>query len=260
MALNDKTKKIILIVVWAAIVLSIILSFAETRFKEQKTALAAHPIKSLRLAGNIEFLITIPLVISLIALAFYSDHLRNKVDTIKLAGRLRTTVLIIPWIIITLLILTVIRFILTLHYHSDHLVLTSVKFLLLCLCMGFLLLYSWPIAQYCRKKPLHIIVTACLLEQHDKFFKANKFDKAYFVLLKACETEPEDFLLWCKLALFCERTRKNSAEADKYMAKANELIMTTKANDIRNKACYLDYLGLINYVRGEHDKDRKSVV
>jgi tetratricopeptide (TPR) repeat protein len=254
MTLSDKTKRIILIVVWAAIVLSIILSLVEARFEEQKAALSTNSIKSLRLAGTIVLFITMPLLVSLAVLLFYADHLRSKVDTIELAARMRIVVSIAWWVIIALLVLLGVEFLITLYNGSHRIVFAMIQFLLLSLCLGFLLLDSWATLGYFSTHTLHDVVVACLLDQQEKYVKTSDFDKAYSALLKACETDPNGIWLWCRLALFCQITRKYSAEADNYMAKAGELITTTKANNIGDKACYFDYLGLINYVRGEHDK------
>ncbi|MGA2069742.1 MAG: hypothetical protein ABSG97_00185 [Sedimentisphaerales bacterium] len=256
--MTDNTKRIILIVVWAAIVLSIMLSLVEARFEEPKATLSTNSIKSLWWAGKIIFFISRPLMVSSAALLFYADHLRSKVDTIELAARMRIVVSIAWWVIIALLVLLGVEFLITLYNGSHRIVFAAIQFLFLSLCLGFLLLDSWTMLSYFRTHTLHNVVVACLLEQHDKFVKANKYDKAYSTLLKACETDPEGVWLWCKLAFFCERTRKNSAEADKYIAKAEELV-TTKTPNISGKACYLDYLGLINYVRGECDKGLEYV-
>jgi tetratricopeptide (TPR) repeat protein len=255
MELNDKTKTIIFILFAAILVLSIILPLAAKKFEEQKAALSNDTLKTLWWTGKILHLASLPLWAFLLVLLFYIDWLRSKVNTIELAARFKIVASSILWLTIVLLVLIVIRFILILYYRSDYLVATSIKFLLLSLFLGFsLLFYSWPMAKFCRTQSLSNIVVACLREQHEKFVKANKFDEAYSTLLKACETDPAGIWLWCKLALFCEQKRKNSAEADKYMAKAEELVTTIKANNVSDKACYLDYLGLVNYVRGECDK------
>ncbi len=254
MALTDKTKRAILIVVWAAIVLSIILSFVEARFEEQKAALSISSIKSLRLAGTIVLFITMPLLVSLVALFFYSDRLRNKVDGIESAARLRRIALIIPWLTIILLALIGIKFVIVLYYRSDHLIYDSIQFLLIGLPIVYLLLYSWTMAEYCRIKPLHTIVAACLCEQSGKFIHTRDFDRAYAALVKASETAPEEVELWCRLAFFCEMIRKDTAEADKFMAKAEELITSKKATRDSEKACYLNYLGTILYERGDYQK------
>ncbi|MGD0551075.1 MAG: hypothetical protein ABSB25_00335 [Sedimentisphaerales bacterium] len=253
MALTDKTNRVILIVVWVVLVLAIILPLVATRFEEHKVTLSTNPIKPLRFAGEIVFFISMLLMVSLVVLFFYVDGLRNKVDTIEWAARLRRIALIIPWLTIILLALIGIKFVIVLYYHSGHFIYNSIELSLIGLLVGYLLLYSWGMAQYCRTKPLSTIAATCLLEQHEKFVKARDLDKAYSTLLKACEMNLDGVWLWCRLAIFCEHTRKNSAEADDYMAKANELI-TTKANNIGDKACYLDYLGLLNYVRGECNK------
>ena len=106
---------------------------------------------------------------------------------------------------------------------------------------------------YC-KQPFCNIAAAGLLEKHTKFLTAHDFDKAYDVLVKACETAPDGTELWCRLALFCEVFRKDTTETDKWMAKARELISTKKANSDSDNACYLNYLGTIIYERGEYDK------
>jgi tetratricopeptide (TPR) repeat protein len=252
--LNDKTKRMILIVVWAAIVLSIILSLVEARFEEQKAALSTHSIKYLRLAGTMVLFIAMPLMVSLAVLLFYADHLRSKIDAIELAARMRIVVSVAWWVIIALLVLLGVEFLITLYNGSHRIVFAAIQFLLLSLCLGFLLLDSWTMLSYFRTHTLHNVVVVCLLDQQEKYVKTSNFDKAYSALLKACETDPNGVWLWCRLALFCQITRKNSAEADKYMAKAEELITTTKASNIGDKACYIEYLGLITYLRGERDK------
>jgi len=254
MRMNDNTKRIVFVVLAVIILSSIILSLVMARFEEQKATLSTGTTESLWWAGKIVFFISMPLMVSLVALFFYADHLRSRVDTIELAARMRIVVSVAWWVIIALLVLRGVEFSIALYSGSHRIVFDVIQFLLLSSCLGFLLLDLWAMLSYFRTHALHNVVTVCLLEQHDKFVKANKFDKAYATLLKACEAEPDGLWLWCRLAMFCERTRKNSAEADKYMAKAEELITTTKANNIGDKACYFDYLGLINYVRGEHDK------
>ena len=48
--------------------------------------------------------------------------------------------------------------------------------------------------------------------------------------------------------------RKDTADADKFMAKAEELITSKKATRDSEKACYLNYLGAILYERGDYQK------
>jgi tetratricopeptide (TPR) repeat protein len=161
---------------------------------------------------------------------------------------------IIFWLIFVLLVLLVAEFLIVLYCGSYRIVSHLIASAVFCLCFGYLLLNYWQALKYFRTQPMHKIVAACLLEQHDKFVKSGDLDKAYSALVKACKSVPDAVCLWCRLALFCERTRKNSVEADTYMAKAEELITTTKADGISDKACYFDYRGLLNYVRGERDK------
>jgi tetratricopeptide (TPR) repeat protein len=252
--MNDNTRRIVLVVLAVILLSSIILSLVTARFEEQKATLSTGTIESLWWAGKIVFFISMPLMVSLVALFFYADWLRSRVDTIELAARMRVVVSVTWWAIIALLVLLGVEFLIDLYRGSHRIIFAAIQFLFLSLCLGFLLLDSWAMLSYFRTHTLRNVVAVCLLEQHDKSVKANNFDKAYSALLKACETDPDGVWLFCRLAIFCERTRKNSTEADTYMAKANELITTTKANNIGDKACYLDYLGLINYVRGEHDK------
>lgn len=252
--MSNNTKRTIFTAVAAIVVLSSILLLIVARFEEQKAAVSNDTLKTLSWTGKILRLVSLPLWAFLLALLFYIDWLRSKVNNVELAARMRIVASTILWLTIILLSLIGTRFILILLCGSDSLISTSIKFLLLCLCLGFSLVYSLPMAKFCRTQPLNKIAAACLREQHNKFAKASKFDEAYSTLLKACETDPEGVWSWCKLALFCERTRKNSAEADEYIAKAEELVTTTKANNITDKACYFDYLGLLNYLRGERDK------
>jgi tetratricopeptide (TPR) repeat protein len=254
MNMTDNTRRIVFVVLAVILLSSIILSLVTARIEEQKATLSTGTIKALWWAGKIVFFISIPLMVSLVALFFYADRLRSRMDTTELAARMKIVASIIPWLTIILLIIIEARFFIILYRGSDHLVFTSINFLLLSLCLGISLFYSWPVAQYCRKQPLCNIVAACLLEQHSKFVNARDLDKAYVALVKACETAPDELELWCRLAFFCEMIRKDTAEADKFMAKAEELITSKKATRDSEKACYLNYLGAILYERGDYQK------
>jgi hypothetical protein len=254
MALSDKTKRIILIVVWAAIVLSIILPFVEIKFEGQKAALNTSTIKVLSWAIKITrllILITMPLWVVLV---YYGDWMRTRIDSVQRVTRMKIVASATRWSTIIILILLAMKFSLVLFRGSHDIIFASIKYALISLFLLCFLLYAWDMFRYFHTQPACNIIATSFVEHHDKYVKKKDFNNAYSVLLKACETEPDGVWLWCKLAMFCEQTRKNSAEADIYMAKAGELITTNKANNIRDKACYLNYLGLINYVRGEQDK------
>jgi tetratricopeptide (TPR) repeat protein len=254
MTVNDNTKRIIFAVLVAILLLSIILPLVVARFEEQKAALSADEMKALWWAGKIIFFTSIPLMVFLVALFFYEDWLRKRIDTIELAHRMRIIVSIIFWLTIILLVLIEIRFVIILYRGSDHPISTSIRFLLLSLCFGYLLLYSWKSMLYFRNRPLCNIVADGLLYQSEKFLNARDFDKAYDALVKACEVVPDKIEPWCRLADFCELIRNDKAEADKYISKAGELITTNKANSVSERACYLNYLGSILYEREEYEK------
>ena len=251
MTLNDNTKRIVFIVLAIILFLSVILPLVAARFEEQKVVLSTGTIKIVRLALS---LLTASIAILWLALSFYSDWVHNRIDSIELSLRMKTIITVLWWLTIVILVSLGIKFLIVLYIGSHRIVFASIKFVLLSLCFGFFLLYFRQWLHYFRTHTLQNIVAACLLEQHEKSVKTSDFDKAYSTLLKACEMDPDGFWLWCKLALFCERFRKNSAEADEYMAKVGELIATNKANSINEKASYFDCLGLINYIRGEYQK------
>ena len=243
----------ILIFVWAVIVLSIILSLVEARFEEQKAALSTGTIESLWWAGKIVFFILL-LMVFWVALFFYADHLRSRIDTIELAARMKFVVSVAWWVTIALLVLLGAEFLIVLYKGSHRIVFAAIQFLLLSLCLGFLLLDSWIMLKYFRTHTLRNVVAVCLREQSDKFIHARNFDKAYAVLIKASETAPDETEIWCRLAFFCELIRKNTTEADEFIAKAGELIATKKVVSNSDKTCYLNYLGTILYGRGECEK------
>jgi tetratricopeptide (TPR) repeat protein len=201
----------------------------------------------------IHFLI-LPALVFLLVPVFYKDWLRNRIDTIERAARWRIVVSVIFWLTIALLVLVGMRFFIDVYRGSDRFALALIKFVLVSFVLGYSLLYSWKELQYCHKKPLCNILAAGFVEQHNKFLNAHDFDKAYAALVKACETAPDEANIWCILAFFCETFLKKTAEADKYMAKAGELITTKKSGSDSDKACYLNYLGVILYERGEYDK------
>ncbi|MBN2019049.1 MAG: hypothetical protein JW749_02355 [Sedimentisphaerales bacterium] len=254
MTWNDNTKRIIFIVVAAILLLSVILPLIVERFKDQQAALSTGKAKVLWWTWRVIRFLIAPIATLWMALIFYSDWMRKKIDRIEQAARMKIIVWIIWWLNISILILLTLKYLIVLYLGSDRIVYATIKVALFSLCFGYFLFLSWQQLRYFRTHTLQRVVAAFLLEQHDIFVKKNDFDKAHSVLLKACETAPEGLWLWCRLALFCENNRKNSAEADKFMAKAEELTTTVKANSIGDKACYFDYLGLLNYARGERDK------
>jgi tetratricopeptide (TPR) repeat protein len=254
MNMTDNTKRIVFVALAAILVLSIILPLATARFNDAKSGLDQQHSKYLWLAINITRLLIIITVVLWLALVLYSDWIRSRIDSIQCVARMKIIASVIWWSTVIILILLAIKFSLVLYRGSHNIIFTSVKYALMSLLLVWFLPYAWNTFRYFRTQPACNIIAASFVERHDKYVKKSDFDKAYSALLKACETNPDSVWFWCKLALFCEHTRKNSAEADKYMAKAEELITTTKATNISDKAYYLDYLGLINYLRGEHDK------
>jgi|GEM_PF-1997763 len=252
--MTDNTKRIVLVVLAVIILSSIILPLVAAKFEEQKTELSAGTIKALWGTIRITRLLTTITVILWLASVLYSDWIRNRIDSIQHVARMKIIASVIWWSTIIILFLLAMKFLLVLYCGSHNIIFASIRYALISLLFVCYLPYTWDTFRYFRTQPACNIIAASFFERYEKYIKANDFDKAYSALLKACEMNPDRIVLWGKLAFFCERTRKNSAEADKYMAKAGELITTTKANNIGDKACYLDYLGLINYVRGEHNK------
>jgi tetratricopeptide (TPR) repeat protein len=249
MALNDNTKRIIFVALAAILLLSIILPLAAARFNNANSVVDIQHSKYLWWAIEITRLLTIITIILWLVLSFYSDWLRSRIDSIERASRMKIVVSVIWWGIIIILILLAIKFLMVLCRGSHQIVLASIKYAIISLLFVWVLPDIWRSFQYFHTQPTCKIIAASFVERHEKYVKISNFDKAYSALLKACETDPDRVWFWCKLALFCQQFRKNSAEADKYMTKAEELTTT----NISDKACYLDYLGLINYLRGERD-------
>lgn len=254
MRINDNTRRIILLVLAVIILSSIILPLVAAKFEEQKAELSAGTIKALWGAIRITRLLTTITVILWLALVLYSDWIRNRIDSIQHVARMKIIASVIWWSTIIILFLLAMKFLLVLYCGSHNIIFASIRYVLISLLFVCYLPYTWDTFRYFRTQPACNIIAASFVERHDKYIKKKDFNGAYSALLKACETTPDKIWLWCRLAIFCEHTRKNSTEADNYMAKAEELITTTKANNAGDKACYLGYLGLINYVRGERDK------
>ena len=189
-----------------------------------------------------------------IALLWYKDQLRNRLETIKQAIKMRKIVYIVWWTTILTLALVTVRVFTVFYRDSGKLIFDLIILALIVLFLVYILVTSRVELRYYREQPLCNITAAGLLEKHTKFLAAHDFDKAYDALVKACETVPDGTELCCRLAFFCEVIRKNTTETDKWMAKAGELISTKKANSDSDRACYLNYLGMIMYERGEYDK------
>jgi tetratricopeptide (TPR) repeat protein len=251
MNMAGNTKRVVFAAIAAILVLSIILPLVTARFNDTKGSIDQQHSKYLWLAINITRLITTITLILLLVLDFYSNWLRSRIDSIERAARMKIVASVILWSTILILILFAMEFLMVLYRGS---VFASIKYVLIILLFVFILPDTWRSFRYFRTQPACNIIAASVVERYEKYVKASDFDKAYFELLKACEMNPDSVVLWGKLAFFCEHTRKNSAQADKYMAKMEELITTTKTTNISDKACYLDFLGLIYYTRGEHDK------
>lgn len=210
--------------------------------------------KALLWASRIIHFLTAPALVFWLVLFFYKDWLRDRIDMIERAARWKIVVSLSFWLTIALLVLVGMRFFIDIYRGSDRFVFALIMFVLVSFVLGDSLLYFWKEWQYCRKKPLCNILAAGFVEQHTKFLNAHDFDKAYTALVKACETAPDEAKLWCILAFFCETFCNKTAEADKYMATAEELLTKKKAGGDSDKACYLNYLGSILYGRGEYDK------
>lgn len=252
--LSDKTKRVILSVIAAIAVLSVILPFIITRFETQRASVSTDTIKTFGVVKGVVIIISTLLLIPFVILTFYENWLRNRVDTIEKVLRAKKIVSVMFWIIFALFVFQVTEFLIILCYGSHRIIRNSIAHTVFCIGFGYFLLMYWKALKYFQTQPLDKILVGCLLNQCDKFIKRKKFDKAHSAIVKACETFPEEVVLQCKLAFFCERHLQNTAEADKYMAKAEELITTTRANNVSNRAIYFDYLGLINYTRGEYEK------
>lgn len=197
----------------------------------------------------------LPLAFALwLALSWYKGRLRKKLETIKHAIQMRKIVYVFWWFTVLILVLAAVRFFAIFYHGSDKLVFNLITLSLIVFLLVHTLVTSRAELRYCLEQPLCNIAAAGLLEKGNKFLHTHDFDKAHDAFLKACETAPEGIFLWCQLAYFCELFRNNTTESDNYMAKAKELISTKKAKSNSDKACYLNYLGMILYKRGEYDK------
>lgn len=189
-----------------------------------------------------------------LALLCYKDRLRKKLETIEHTGRTRKVVFAFWWTTILVLALVAVEVFTVLYHNPDKSVFDLIILSLLVFFLVFALVTSWAERRYFRKQPLCNIAAAGLLEKHNKFLDEQDFDNAYNALVKACETASEETFLWCTLAFFCERFRKNTEETDRFMTKAGELITTKKSKSDSDKACYFEYLGLISCLRKDLQK------
>jgi len=197
--------------------------------------------------------ISIAILIPALLLYFYIDWLHFNCNTIELTRRAIFVVFIQLWLIFISLILLPVEYFMTLYIGSHKILYDSVLFIFFGLFFGYLLFCYWNLLKYLRKWPLNHIVADSLREQFLKFLHNHDYDKAYNALIKATEIAPDETEIWCRLALFCELNRKNTNEADEYMAKAGDVkIKDTLNND--KEACYLNYRGLILYYRGDCQK------
>ncbi len=191
---------------------------------------------------------------SWVALLCYKDRLRKKLEIIKNAHRMSKVVFAVWWTTIFALTLVVVEVFTVCFHNSDKFVFSLIILSILIFLLVHTLMTSWAEWRYFRKQPLCNIIAAGLLEKHNQFLHEQDFDNAFNALVKACETVPEKTYLWCKLAFFCEEFRRDKAESDKYMTRAKESISAEKAKRDSDKACYFEYLGLINCLRKELQK------
>jgi tetratricopeptide (TPR) repeat protein len=257
--MNDNTRRIVLVVLTVIILSSIILPLVAAKFEEAKGIVNLQHSKTLWLSLIIiRFLIMFIMILWLVC-TFYNDWMRERLDRIEQAARMKIVVSVFWWLTITLLVLLGLEFLIILYRGSHRIVFASIESVLLIILVSCFLPFAWDNLQYFRKRPLCNIVAACLREQSGKFLHTHDFDKAYAALIKASEISPDETELWCRLAFFCELIRKDTTEADKFIAKAGELITTKKDGDSSDKACYLNYLGTILYGRGECEKGLEYV-
>ncbi|MFZ0033753.1 MAG: hypothetical protein WAK60_02030 [Sedimentisphaerales bacterium] len=196
-----------------------------------------------------------PLTFALwLALFCYKDRMRKKLETIEHASRMKKVVFAFWWTTILVLAPFAVEVFTTFYHNPDKSVFDLIILSLLVFFIVFAVVTSRAELRYFRKQPLCNIAAAGLLEKYTKFLNERDFDKSYNALVKACETAPDETFLWCTLASFCEFICNNATESDKYMAKAEELILTKKANSNGDKACYFNFLGGILYGRGEYEK------
>jgi len=190
------------------------------------------------------------------ALSCYKDWLRRNLETVTFtyAIQMKKVVNAVWWAMVLALAMSAVRIFTILNRYSDKSVFSLVTALPLSFWLMYELVSLRAERRYYRKQPPCNIVAAGFLKKHDKFLDEQDFDKAYDALIKACETAPEGTYLWCRLAYFCEKFRKNTEETDRYMAKAGELITTKKSKSDTDRACYFEYLGLINCLRKDLQK------
>lgn len=189
-----------------------------------------------------------------LALLCYKDRLRKKLEIIEHASRIKKVVNAVWWTTVFALALVTVEVFTVFYNNSDKSIFGLIILSLIIFLLVDTLVTSRAERRYFRKQPFCNIVAAALLEKHNKFLDEQDFDNAYNALVKACETVPERTYLWCKLAFFCEEFRKDKAESDKYMTKAKESISAEKAKSNSDKACYFEYLGLINCLRKDLQK------
>lgn len=185
---------------------------------------------------------------------WYKTQCRKELGTIEQAGRMKKVADAFWWAVIFALAMSAVRIFTILCRNPSKSVIGLIILSVIVFLLVHTLVTSRAELRYINKQPLYKIAAAGLLERHTKFLNEQEFDKSYNALVKACEIAPEETFLWCHLAHFCELFRHNTIESDKYMAKAEELILTKKANSTSDRACYFNYLGDILYERGECEK------
>jgi tetratricopeptide (TPR) repeat protein len=188
------------------------------------------------------------------ALCWYKNRLRKKLETIEHAIQMRKIVYTLWWSTVCTLVLVAVSVFTICHNGSDKSVFDLILLLFIVFFLVYTLVTSWTEWRFYSERPLCNIAAAGLLEKHTKFLNERDLDKAYNALVKACETAPDGTYLWCKLAFFCEEFRKNAEETNRFMAKASESITAKKSKSSSDRACYFQYLGLINCLRGELQK------
>jgi hypothetical protein len=147
MIVNYNINRILFIVLAVILPLTIILNLALPG-----GGIEPRDNRALSWASRIIHSLTAATVVFWLALFFYKDWLRNRIDTIERAARWRIVVSVIFWLTIALLVLVGMRFFVVVYRGSDRFALALIKFVLVSFVLGYSLLYSWKELQYCRRR------------------------------------------------------------------------------------------------------------
>jgi tetratricopeptide (TPR) repeat protein len=200
-----------------------------------------------------ESLITILSILSFLVVVTFGDSLYKRLDR---PGYIRimqiicwlATIMTVPFIIITAHQSS--HFIDSIIYHASISFRDIFRATTSLIMVVFMIINFLKFQLYYMRYDRKTILSGWYMNNYFSLFKEQKYNEAYQYLQKANETYPDSVYLWCCLASFNEVICDNSIQCDSYLAKAKEVLNSSRQPTDREKAVYECYNGYVQRHRG----------